>query len=322
MGSFVVQCNCDHRAQDAFWHACCPLASITHQPRSCRRCGRPDRPIVAGPERASTRAVVIETASKAHLGFAHTLADRSGAVIRPYFRKALAVASKGGRAAFDPVTAADRAAERIIRKAILARYPHHGIIGEEYGNVAGEGRYHWVIDPIDGTRAFIMGSPLWGTLIGLIDGTRPTLGLMDQPFTTERFWSDGRRARWRRPDGRQQRLRTRPCARLADAILSSTHPDLFASGEEAIRFGALKSRVLMARYGGDCYGYCLLAAGCVDLIVEAGLKPYDVVALIPIVEAAGGFITTWDGAPATAGGRIIAAGDERMHQEAMAILGR
>ena len=266
--------------------------------------------------------MTIVAASKAHLGFAHALADRSGGVIRPYFRKTLAVANKGGRAAFDPVTAADRAAERILRKAILARYPNHGIVGEEYGNVAGEGRYHWVIDPIDGTRAFIMGSPLWGTLIGLIDGTRPALGLMDQPFTTERFWSDGRRARWRRPDGRQQSLRTRPCARLADAILSSTHPDLFASGEEAVRFSALKSRVLMTRYGGDCYGYCLLAAGCVDLIVEAGLKPYDVVALIPIVEAAGGLITTWDGAPATAGGRIVAAGDKRVHQEAMAILRR
>jgi myo-inositol-1(or 4)-monophosphatase len=257
------------------------------------------------------------------LAFAHALADRSGAVIRPYFRKALVVTSKGGKtAAFDPVTAADRAAERIIRKTIRTRYPKHGIVGEEYGNVAGEGRYRWVIDPIDGTRAFIMGSPLWGTLIGLIDGTRPSLGLMDQPFTTERFWSDGRRARWRRPDGRQQRLRTRPCARLADAILGSTHPDLFASGEEAARFGALKSRVLMTRYGGDCYGYCLLASGCVDLIVEAGLKSYDVVALIPIIEAAGGLITTWDGAPATAGGRIVAAGDPRVHHEALAILGR
>jgi myo-inositol-1(or 4)-monophosphatase len=266
--------------------------------------------------------MTLEAPPRAHLGFAHSLADRSGAVIRPYFRKALAVTSKGGRAAFDPVTAADRAAERIIRKAILARYPDHGIIGEEYGNVAGKGRYHWVIDPIDGTRAFIMGSPMWGTLIGLTDGSRPTLGLMDQPFTTERFWSDGLRAHCRRPDGRQRRLRTRPCARLADAILSSTHPDLFASREEATRFGALKSRVLMTRFGGDCYGYCLLAAGCIDLIVEAGLKPYDVVALIPIVEAAGGLITTWEGAPATAGGRIVAAGDERVHQEALAILGR
>jgi myo-inositol-1(or 4)-monophosphatase len=263
-----------------------------------------------------------EATSKAHLEFAHALADRSGAVIRPYFRKTLAVASKGGQAAFDPVTAADRAAERTIRKAILAHYPDHGIIGEEYGNVTGKGRYHWVIDPIDGTRAFIMGSPLWGTLIGLIDGTRPTLGMMDQPFTMERFWSDGRRAHCRRPDGSQQRLRTRPCAQLADAILSSTHPDLFASDEEADRFGALTSRVLMTRYGGDCYGYCLLAGGCVDLIVEAGLKAYDVVALIPIVEAAGGLITTWSGAPATAGGRIVAAGDPRVHQEALAILAR
>jgi histidinol-phosphatase len=285
--------------------------------------GEPDHPISAcGPECTSGRTVTSEATSKAYLEFAHGLADRSGAVIRPYFRKTLAVASKGGQAAFDPVTAADRAAERTIRKAILARYPDHGIIGEEYGNVAGTGRYHWVIDPIDGTRAFIMGSPLWGTLIGLIDGPRPTLGMMDQPFTMERFWSDGRRAHCRRPDGSQQRLRTRPCAQLADAILSSTHPDLFASDEEADRFGALTSRVLMTRYGGDCYGYCLLAAGCVDLIVEAGLKAYDVVALIPIVEAAGGLITTWGGAPATAGGRIVAAGDQRVHQEALAILGR
>lgn len=259
-------------------------------------------------------------ASRAHLEFAHTLADLSGAAIRPFFRKALAVTSKGGRAAFDPVTAADRAGERAIRKAIRARFPNHGIVGEEYGNVAGKGRYCWVIDPIDGTRAFIMGSPLWGTLIGLIDGSRPILGLMDQPFTAERFWSDGQRAYWRGPAGKRQRIRTRACVGLAEAVLTSTHPDLFAAREEAARFDALKSRVRMTRYGGDCYGYCLLAAGCVDLIVEAGLKPYDVVALIPLIEAAGGFITTWDGGPATAGGRIIAAGDKRVHQEAMAIL--
>jgi histidinol phosphatase-like enzyme (inositol monophosphatase family) len=218
------------------------------------------------------------------------------------------------------VTAADRAAEKAIREAILTRYPDHGILGEEYGDVAGKGRYQWVIDPIDGTRAFIAGSPLWGTLIGLTDGSRPVLGLMDQPFTAERFWSDGRHAYWRRPNGKQQRIRTRPCARLADAILTSTHPDLFASHEEATRFGALKTCVLMTRFGGDCYGYCLLAAGCVDLIVEVGLKPYDVVALIPLIEAAGGFITTWDGGPAAAGGRIIAAGDQRVHRQAMGIL--
>jgi myo-inositol-1(or 4)-monophosphatase len=266
-------------------------------------------------------AVTIEpVASKALLEFAHALADLSGAAIGPYFRRAFAVTNKGGGASFDPVTAADRAAEKAMREAILARYPEHGIVGEEFGDVAGEGRYRWVIDPIDGTRAFIIGSPLWGTLIGLIEGSRPILGLMDQPFTAERFWSDGRRAYWRRLNGKRQHIHTRPCTQLAEAILTSTHPDQFASRAEGSRFQALKSRVLMTRFGGDCYGYCLLAAGCVDLIVEVGLKPYDVVALIPIIEAAGGLITTWDGGPATAGGRIIAAGDKRVHREAMAIL--
>ena len=258
-------------------------------------------------------------ANRDHLEFAHVLADLSAGAILGYFRKPLAVGNKAGPSAFDPVTAADRAAERAIRKAIRARFPDHGIVGEEYGAVAGKGRYRWLIDPIDGTRAFIIGSPLWGTLIGLMDGPTPSLGLMNQPFTGERFWSDGRRAAWSRSGGKPQRIATRPCARLADAVLTSTHPDLFAD-DDAVRFNAVRSRVRMTRFGGDCYGYCLLAAGFVDLIVEAGLKAYDVVALVPIIEAAGGLVTTWDGAPATEGGRILAAGDQRVHQEAMAIL--
>ncbi len=218
------------------------------------------------------------------------------------------------------MTPADRAAERAIRKAIKARFPQHGIIGEEYADVAGEGRYRWLIDPIDGTRAFIMGSPLWGTLIGLLDGPTPVLGLMNQPFTGERFWSEGRTSRLRGPDGKVRRLKTRACARLADATLTSTHPDLF-SAAEAARFRAVKGRARMTRFGGDCYGYCLLAAGFVDLILEAGLKPYDIVPLIPIIEGAGGIVTTWDGGPAAQGGRIIAAGDARVHAEALALLG-
>jgi myo-inositol-1(or 4)-monophosphatase len=258
-------------------------------------------------------------ATGAQLEFAHVLADLSGSAILPYFRKPLAVGNKAGPSAFDPVTAADRAAERAIRKAIIARFPEHGIVGEEYGTVAGAGRYRWVIDPIDGTRTFITGSPLWGTLIGLMDGPRPILGLMNQPFTGERFWSDGRRAHWRGPNGKARRIGTRPCARLGDAVLTSTHPEMFVSPDEA-RFSQVRSRVRMTRFGGDCYGYCLLAAGFVDLIVEAGLKAYDIVALVPIVEAAGGIVTTWDGGPATEGGRILAAGDPRVHQEAMAIL--
>jgi myo-inositol-1(or 4)-monophosphatase len=264
----------------------------------------------------SARNTAVET----HLEFAHVLANISGEAILPYFRKPLAVKNKAGVSGFDPVTAADRAAERVIRKAVLQRFPDHGVVGEEYGAILGKGRYRWLIDPIDGTRAFITGSPLWGTLIGLIDGSRPTLGLMNQPFTGERFWSDARQAHWRGPNGEMRRIRTRACARLADAVLTTTHPDVFVSPADLARFDDLRARVRMTRYGGDCYGYCLLAAGCIDVIVEAGLKAYDVVALVPIIEAAGGVITTWEGEPALEGGRIIAAGDRRVHEQAMAVL--
>lgn len=252
--------------------------------------------------------------------FAHQLADISGAAILPYFRKPLSVRNKAGDAAFDPVTAADRAAERAIRKAIRARYPDHDIIGEEYGGTERGNRYRWLLDPIDGTRAFIMGSPLWGTLIGLFDGPRPLLGLMDQPFTGERFWSDGRSSRWRGPQGKGRTVTTRACAQLADAVLTATHPDMFREPGEAERFAAVRSRVRMTRFGGDCYAYCLLAAGFVDLIIEAQLKPYDIAPLIPIIEGAGGVVTTWEGGPAADGGRVVAAGDRRVHAQALSIL--
>ena len=237
----------------------------------------------------------------------------------PYFRKSLSVDNKAAGSGFDPVTPADRAAERAVRKAIRSRFPEHGIVGEEYPSIEGEGRHSWLIDPIDGTRAFMTGSPLWGTLIGLLDGSAPVLGLMNQPFTGERFWSDGHVSRLRSGDGKVRRLRTRACARLGDAILTSTHPDLF-SPAESTRFKAVKARARMTRFGGDCYGYCLLAAGFVDLILEAGLKPYDVAPLIPIIESAGGRVTTWEGGPAANGGRIIAAGDARVHAEVLALL--
>jgi myo-inositol-1(or 4)-monophosphatase len=255
------------------------------------------------------------------IDFAHTLADTSGAAIRPYFRVRLEVANKGSEGSFDPVTAADEAAERTIAAAVAQRWPDHGFIGEEHGSTLPDARLRWVVDPIDGTRAFIMGWPMWGTLIGLLDGDVPVLGLMDQPFTRERFWSVEDAAYMRTAEG-EQRIKTRPCSRLQDAILSTTHPDLFEAGVEADAFAGVRRQVRMTRYGGDCYGYCLLAAGFVDLIVEAGLKPYDVVALIPIIEKAGGRITTWDGKPATAGGRVVAAGDPRLHEEALAALSR
>ena len=256
------------------------------------------------------------------IDFAHTLADASGELIRPYFRQPLDVANKAGAGAFDPVTEADRAAERVIAEAVAARWPEHGFVGEAHGTTRPEARLRWVVDPIDGTRAFIMGWPMWGTLIGLLDGGTPVLGLMDQPFTRERYWSAETVSYMRVGDGGPVHINTRSCPQLADAILSTTHPDLFAAGDEMDGFARLKSQVRMTRYGGDCYGYCLLAAGFVDLVVETGLKPYDIVALIPIIERAGGRVTTWDGKPATDGGRIVAAGDPRLHEQAMEILSR
>ncbi len=259
-------------------------------------------------------------AAKDFLRFAHELADISAAAILPYFRRSLRVTNKQAGAGFDPVTAADRAAERAIRAAIARRFPDHGILGEEFASVEGSGRHQWVVDPIDGTRAFIMGSPLWGTLIGLIDGGRPLLGVMDQPFTRERFWGDGRTAHMRGPDGRSRRLKTRTCRALAEAVVTSTDPDMFAGSTERAGYGRVKARARMTRYGGDCYGYCLLAAGLVDVVIEVGLKSHDIVALIPIIEGAGGRVTTWDGGPALDGGRIVAAGDPRVHAEALQLL--
>jgi myo-inositol-1(or 4)-monophosphatase len=254
------------------------------------------------------------------IDFAHTLADASGEVIRPYFRTRMGVSNKAGDGAYDPVTAADEAAEHVIATAVAQRWPDHGFVGEEHGIRQPDARLRWVVDPIDGTRAFIMGWPMWGTLIGLLDGTRPVLGLMDQPFTRERFWSGHDGAYMRSAETPTTPIRTRPCPAIAEAILATTHPDLFADGDEMDAFAQLKVRVRMTRFGGDCYNYCMLAAGFVDLVVESGLKPYDIVALIPIIEQAGGVITTWDGRPATQGGRILAAGDPHLHEAAMAVL--
>jgi histidinol phosphatase-like enzyme (inositol monophosphatase family) len=256
------------------------------------------------------------------LAFAHELADCSGQIIRPQFRKPMAVANKAGQSAFDPVTKADKGAERAIARLIRARAPDHGLVGEEFGNERAAAALKWVVDPIDGTRSFITGSPLWGTLIGLLHEGAPVLGIMDQPYTGERFWTAEKAAHARDVAGKTRRVRTRACPQIADALLMTTSPDLFAEGAEADGFGRVKRAVRMARYGGDCYAYCLLAAGFVDLIVEAGLKSYDVVALIPIVERAGGRMTTWDGRPATEGGRIVASGDPKLHDKVLKLLAR
>lgn len=255
------------------------------------------------------------------LAFAHELADGAGAAILPHFRRRIAVDNKADDGGYDPVTIADRAAERRIAKAIAQRYPGHGLVGEEYGTVNPGARWRWIVDPIDGTRAFVMGSPLWGTLIGLMDADAPVLGMMDQPFTGERFWSDAKTSHWRGRDGKARRIRTRPCPQIADMVLTTTHPSLLATSADRAAFRRLEAKARMTRFGGDCYAYCLLAAGFVDCVVESGLKPYDIVALIPIIERAGGRITSWDGGPATSGGRIVACGDAEVHAKVVEVLG-
>ncbi len=262
-----------------------------------------------------------QRALKPYLDSANELADVAGRVIRPYFRKPIDIENKAGKGGFDPVTTADKAAERAIRKRLASLHPDHGILGEEYGRLDTASAYSWVIDPIDGTKAFITGTPLWGTLIGLAHEGDAVLGVMDQPFTGERVSAAGGTSQWRLPDGKVRRLKTRACPRLEDARLGTTSPDLMSEAElEA--FNGLKSRARLTRYGGDCYAYCLLAAGHIDLILECGLKPYDIVALIPIIEQAGGRVTTWDGGPAEGGGRIVAAGDPKLHAAVLDLLAR
>ena len=261
------------------------------------------------------------TSFAALLETAHTLADLSGELILRRFRRPIAVEDKGSAHGFDPVTAADRDAEPVISRYLLRHHPSHAIVGEEHGSRDGDGTsgYRWVIDPIDGTKAFITGSPLWGTLIGLLDGDTPLLGMMNQPFTGERIWSSRTGTHWRTADGRTYAGANSACPTLRQAILTTTSPDLIGE-QDRRKFFEVSARARLTRYGGDCYGYCLLAGGYTDVLIETGLKPHDVVALIPIIERAGGRITTWEGEPATNGGRILAAGDPALHAQVLKIL--
>jgi histidinol-phosphatase len=251
------------------------------------------------------------------ISFLNRLADTASDSIMPLFRARPEVHSKG-ESAFDPVTEADRAAEAAMRRLIDDTYPSHGIVGEEFGSERPDAEYVWVLDPIDGTRAFIAGLPVWGTLIGLLHQGEPILGMMVQPFTGERYAGNGRRAWYDGPGGALD-LKTRPCATLADATLFTTTPALFNQAERRA-YDRVESRVRFARYGCDCYAYCMVAAGHADTVIEAGLKPYDIVALIPIIEGAGGRVTDWRGDSAAAGGRIAATGDRRLHDQVLARL--
>ena len=250
--------------------------------------------------------------------FVEELAAASGRSILPFFRTALAAEDKSQGGTFDPVTEADKAAEVTMRRLIGQAFPEHGIVGEEFGNEREGAEFVWVLDPIDGTKAFVSGLPLWGTLIGLLRGGRAAYGMMHQPFIGEHFFGDGGSAGYRGPHGSRM-LRTRPCGTLSEATLSTTSPSLIPAGLLP-GYRRVEEEVRLTRYGYDCYAYCMLAAGHIDLVVEAGLKPYDIVALIPIIEGAGGVVTTWSGEPAEKGGAIVASGDPRLHQQVLPLL--
>lgn len=251
--------------------------------------------------------------------FACGLADASGPMILPHFRAPLAVDNKSEAGAYDPVTEADRGAETAMRDLIERTYPAHGIFGEEHGYQEGDSALTWVLDPLDGTRSFITGALHWGTLIALYNGARPVLGIMDQPYTKERFIGNRHGATLYR-EGTARSLKTRRCRRVEDAVLYSTSPELLKTAGDRESFDRLARTVRLLRYGGDCYSYCMLALGCVDLVVESSLEPYDVQALVPIIEAAGGIVTTWEGGNPCYGGRIIAAGSPEIHAVATALL--
>lgn len=253
------------------------------------------------------------------LDVAHLVADAAGAAILPYFRQSKLGTENKERQGFDPVTIADRAAEQEMREVLRRHRPDDGIWGEEYGRVEGPSGRLWVLDPIDGTRGFISGTPTWGVLVALNQGAGPLLGVIDQPYTGERFAGSLTGARMKGPQG-EHRIAVRHTRALADATLFTTFPEV-GTPQERAAFEAVARTVQLTRYGMDCYAYALLAAGQIDLVIEAGLNPYDIQAPIAVIEAAGGIVTNWQGGPAHGGGQVIAAATPELHAQALRIIG-
>lgn len=243
--------------------------------------------------------------------------QQAGQATLRHFRSSLSIENKAGPAAFDPVTQADKLAETIIRAGLAEKFPDHAVLGEEFGGEIGDG-WTWIIDPIDGTRSFMSGMLHWGVLLGLYEDGAPRFGAMYQPFTEELFWGDTQSAHYRRGDVSRE-LAVSPCEGLAMATLAATGPDMFEGGELA-RFNAVLDAARQVRFGGDCYLYSLIAMGQIDLGVESSLKPYDIAALIPIIQGAGGVVTNWEGGSAALGGQVVAAGDRRVHEAALELL--
>ncbi|WP_309643762.1 histidinol-phosphatase [Phenylobacterium sp.] len=246
----------------------------------------------------------------------------SAAAIAPLFRADHGLEDKGGPKGFDPVTAADKGAEAAIRKLISQRYPDHGVIGEEYGEDRPDAEFVWVLDPVDGTRAFIAGLPLWCTLIGLRHHGKPVLGSIGQPYLDELYigHAGGSRLMAR---GTSRPLRVRPCPKLTDAIIATTDPEGCFDGPELGAWTQVRAAAKLARLGCDAYAYAMVAAGTMDMVIEAGLKSWDIESAIPLIEGAGGLVTDWRGAPVGQhGGQIVIAGDRACLDEALVALRR
>ena len=250
---------------------------------------------------------------------AHVMADAARAIILPLFRSGL-VSDNKDATGFDPVTEADRAAEQAMRAVLADLRPMDGILGEEFGVQRGTSGLQWVLDPIDGTRGFISGTPTWGVLISVRDASGPLYGLIDQPYIGERFEGGFGLATMTGPLGARA-LGCKKTTDLAEATILTTFPEVGLE-IDAVGFQAVAKGCKLTRYGMDCYGYALLAAGQVDLVVEAGLSAYDIQAPIAVIEAAGGIVTDWRGRPAHEGGRALAAANAGIHAQALAILSK
>ena len=247
--------------------------------------------------------------------FAVELAHEAARVTLPFFRGDYLQENKAGPGDFDPVTQADKEAEAAIRRLIADRYPDHGVIGEEYGEDRPDADHVWILDPIDGTRAFIAGLPLWTTLIALRSEGRPSVGVIAQPYLDEIFLGGPSGAVLLRGETRTP-LAVRPCERLTGAVIATTDPDIF-TGPELGAWTQVRAAARLARFGCDAYAYAMVAAGRIDLVAESGLKVWDWSALIPVVEAAGGQITNWRGEAPDGTGQIIAVGDVRTREQAL-----
>lgn len=249
------------------------------------------------------------------VAFARETLAAAAAPALEHFRRRPETEDKGADGDFDPVTVADRAAERIVRERIRAAWPDDAIVGEEQGAEGTGAARCWTVDPIDGTRGYVSGFVQWGMLLALsVDGV-PVLGVVHQPYTGETWTGSVLGAEFRRGD-EVRPLAVRACPDLASAVLATTDPFLFPE-PEAHLFHALRRSVRLGRYGGDCYAYCMLAMGQLDLVVESGLSPWDVRALVPVVEAAGGYITNWRGGDCSGGGQVVASGDARVQASAL-----